>query len=135
MTGIVDNVDSDLDSMVLMLTNQLELQKHLGYDFSSMSDEERICYVKEMCTALISEVVEALNEVEWKSWRTKGTEAPRFNTLPFLSELNDIGQFLMNLWLVAMPNATPEQIVTSMMISLDTKMIINYARDLNVSSF
>lgn len=114
-----------MSELVWMLEKQKEFQERLGYDFAAMSTVERVKFVKEMYIALQSEMTEALDEVSWKPW---SKAEPKFMVLPFIGELTDVWCFFMNLWLVAMPNATPEQIRDAMVISYDTKMGINNRR-------
>jgi dUTPase-like protein len=114
-----------VDSLVKMLTDQYELQRRLGYEYEMMIDVERIAAVKDMYIAAVQELGEALDEVSWKPW-TNGL--PRFMVLPFLTELNDAFQFMMNMWFIAMPNATPEQIATAMLATHEAKIAVNHAR-------
>lgn len=111
-----------------MIQTQMAFQKRLGYDFAVMTTGERVAFVKEMFIALSSEMNEALDEVSWKPW---SSGEPKFMVLPFTGELTDVWCFFMNLWIVAMPNATSEEITAAMMISYDTKMMINNERQDN----
>jgi hypothetical protein len=108
-----------------MITQQRELQGQLGYDFTRMSDRERVDYVTMMVLAAIKELGEALDEVSWKPWAAGTT---RFMALPFMGELNDAWQFICNMWLVAIPNATPDQVATAMITSLEAKLAVNRVR-------
>lgn len=113
------------DSLVEMLAAQLEYQRSMGHDFAAMSDERRIAWVKDMYIAAVHELGEALDEVSWKPW-TDGP--PRFTVLPFIAELGDAFQFIMNMWFAAMPHATPAEVATAMHVTLDSKLLVNRAR-------
>lgn len=89
--------DDKLDNM---LRQQRELQeKSMGVDFKTMSDVERIAYIKENVLALTDELHEMLGEMGWKSWAT----SRHINTNAAFGELIDAWHFMMNIALALMP--------------------------------
>lgn len=88
-----------MDRLHEILQRQLYLQ-HIGknrYDFTTMSTEARIVYVKEYVLALEHELHEALDEMSWKPWATR---EPVLDRTAYIGELIDVLHFLMNLFLV-----------------------------------
>lgn len=83
--------------MLALLIAQEELQREsFGFDFGkSMSDEERVDYIRVNVLALTDELHEALGEVGWKPWAT----SRHINTNAYFGELIDALHFLMNLLL------------------------------------
>lgn len=72
------------------LEHSRELQiSTFGGDPSLLDGERRVEYVRRMVLGLISEATEALNEVGWKWWSSKG----HFNRDKFLEELVDVVHF------------------------------------------
>ena len=114
-----------MDSLEMMLTNQLKLQHKLGHEFGRMTDDERVEYIKEMYIATTIELAEALGEISWKTWTTK---PPSVQLLPFISELGDAFQFIMNMWFAAMPNAKPAEIAAAMFATHTAKLEVNHKR-------
>lgn len=85
------------DLLELMLATQKGMQeKTYGYDFSSMTEEEAIEFIRWNILALTDELHEALAEVGWKPWAT----SRHINREAFVGELIDAWHFLMNLLLV-----------------------------------
>lgn len=113
-----------MDNLAKMISMQRDFQRSLGYDFAAMSQRERIAYVKDMVQALIHEAGEALDEVSWKSWAT----AEFVNEDNLKTELTDIWIFLMNLWLVACPGDTPEEIADVFGVNFSAKFFVNRRR-------
>ena len=77
-----------------IFTKQINLQVKLGVKDKIVGDQN---YINEMSIALIDEVMEALRETPWKSWK-KGQE---FNQENFKNELIDAWHFLVNLSLAS----------------------------------
>lgn len=115
---------TNFDSLEVMLKNQWELQRDLGYDFAKMNPEERIEFMKNMYIAAIQELGEVLNETSWKPWTT----GVRLNTHALIGELNDVFQFIMNMWFAAMPTATIEDIAGTMLVIHTSKIAVNRKR-------
>lgn len=70
-----------------MIKEQKKLQRKLGTDIHSQN------FINMSGYALITEVVEALNETPWKPWKKR----QRFNREKFKAELIDCFHFLLNL--------------------------------------
>jgi dUTPase-like protein len=77
----------------VMMTIQRVTQKNRGYDFSTMEDHEKIGYIKEMNLAAQVELVEALDEIGWKSWAS----SRHINRAAFINELVDVLHFAFNM--------------------------------------
>lgn len=78
-----------------LLELQLTLQHKMDYDFQTMTDEERIDFIRWNVLACTDELHEALGEVGWKPWAT----GRHINQVACLKELIDAYHFLNNLWL------------------------------------
>lgn len=84
------------DALTQMLTLQRDLQvRSFGADPMTMSDEERVDYIRWNVLALTDELHEFLGEVGWKPWAT----SRHVNAEAALSELVDAWHFMMNLLL------------------------------------
>jgi hypothetical protein len=70
--------------------------ENFGYRFSTMTDAERIAYIREMVLACTHELHEAMRETGWKTWST----GDHINTQLYLAELVDAFLLLVNLFLV-----------------------------------
>lgn len=81
------------DMLRQVFGSQAHFQKLLGHDYSTMSTEELVEYIKNQVLALLDEGHEALNEVSWKPW-AKDTFV---NHKELAGELADILCFLVNL--------------------------------------
>lgn len=87
-----------MSALQLILNRQRELQKKsYGVDITSLDDEARARYIRDMTLALTDELHEALNETGWKPWAT----SRHFNRAAFIGELIDVLHFWCNLILVA----------------------------------
>lgn len=75
---------------------QERLQRDLGIKFENMTVEEVIDYIRKYALALTVEVVETLNETEWKPWKPGEL---KINHLGYRQELADVFIFFMNLML------------------------------------
>lgn len=88
------------DKLEWMLERQRKLQEEsMNIDFKTMSDVDRIAYIKENVLALTDELHEMLGEMGWKSWAT----SRHINTNAAFSELIDAWHFMMNIALAIMP--------------------------------
>jgi hypothetical protein len=72
----------------------------------TLGPDERAHFFETMNFALISELVEASNEIGWKPWAT----SRHLNRYEYIGELVDAWHFLMNLFLLA--GATEYEIYT-----------------------
>lgn len=79
------------------LKAQLELQtKSFGQDPTTLTDEQKLEWIRWNMLALMDELHEALAETGWKPW----AKSKHVNRDAFVSELVDSFHFLMNLMLV-----------------------------------
>lgn len=108
-----------------MITAQRNLQNLLGNDFTAMSQEKRVQFIKDHALACTDELHEALGEVGWKPWAT----SKHINEDAFFGELRDAWQFLTNLMLVIEPD--PEKLALRLSTALYDKIAINVARHHN----
>jgi dimeric dUTPase (all-alpha-NTP-PPase superfamily) len=90
-----------MSALQMILDRQKELQKkHYGVDVTTLSDEERAQYIRDMSLALADELHEALNETGWKPWAT----SRHVNRQAYLGELIDVLHFWCNLVLITNTN-------------------------------
>ncbi len=90
--------NSHNDRLTAMLYTQRDLQaKSFKHDFGTMSDEERMRYVRDNVLALTDELHEALGECGWRPWATSN----HMHVSAYLGELVDAWHFLMNLMLAS----------------------------------
>ncbi len=114
-----------VDRLEEMVSRQLDLQRHLGYDFTKMTMQERLAYIREMYMAIIKELGEALDETTWKPW---ATGEPHIHTEKYLSELNDVWQLLCNMWFVALPDCDGVDVALMMSSIHEKKVRVNRTR-------
>lgn len=62
-------------SLNKMFEMQKSLQERLGYDFNSLTMEQRVAYLKENWIALSDEFSEVLERLPWKPWKKYSPEA------------------------------------------------------------
>jgi hypothetical protein len=85
-----------------LLSRQYTLQVNsYKVDPGVLRGEDRGLYVTQMSTALLHELVEAMNEIAWKPW---SIDKDTFNRRAYLKELADLFHFFENLLLVALQN-------------------------------
>lgn len=104
LATIVDDDDDVREDLLVEATRlQLELQQKMGYDFTAMTIDEQIEYIKWNSVALASELSEALNEVGWKPWA-----ASRYiDRERYVGEMIDVSKFFLNMLLVV--GVTPQE--------------------------
>lgn len=85
-------MDNKLERLISMQRN---LQSgSFGYDFTKMTPEERINYIRDQHQAAVMELCEALDEVGWKPW----TQGQRWiHRDEFVNELVDALHFWINM--------------------------------------
>ena len=87
-----------MSALDMILDSQRKLQKNsYGVDISTLDEEQRAQYIRDMSLALTDELHEALNETGWKPWAT----SRHFNRQAFIGEMIDVLHFWCNLVLVA----------------------------------
>lgn len=78
-----------------MFGKQIVLQTRLKK--FPLSEKNKQAYINETVLALVDEVMEALRETPWKSWKKNAT----YNKKEFRGEIVDIWHFIINLSLAA----------------------------------
>lgn len=85
------------DLLLRLFTRQAEIQlKTFGFDFRTMTNAEKIAYIREIVLATTHELHEAMRETGWKTWST----GDHINTELYVTELVDALLLLVNLFLV-----------------------------------
>lgn len=112
------------DRLSEMFSMQRSFQSRLGYDFECMDRRERIAFIKEMYTAALQELGEALNEVSWKPW----ANAEFINDAQLVAELVDAWHFIMNMVFAAWPGTTPDDAATLFHAAYMKKIAVNHSR-------
>lgn len=80
-----------------LLERQRSIQQvFIGDDPGNLPDARKMAFVMETGTALIHEVVEAMNETGWKPWASSN----HINREAYREELADVYIFLMNMMLI-----------------------------------
>jgi hypothetical protein len=108
--------------LIELITAQRDLQTRLGHNFTTMTVEERITYIREHVLACTDELHEALAETGWKSWAT----SKHINYPAYFGELRDAWQHLTNLMLIAEPD--PVKLAETFANALYLKHTINHLR-------
>lgn len=90
-----------MDKLQLMVERQRALQVAFGVHFDTMTDEERIEYIRYCVLALENELHEMLGEIGWKPW----AKSKHINVNAAFAELVDAWHFMMNLMLAIMPGS------------------------------
>ena len=83
-------------AIFLKLHEDLQV-KHMGGSPRTMSPDDKMRFLSQMHTALITELTEALDETGWKPWAS----SDHINQDRYLSEIVDALHFFLNLILVA----------------------------------
>lgn len=90
------------DNLQVIFDTQREFQGLRGFDFTTMTDEQRVEYVRTYVLAAVDELCEALHETQWKPWKQwDGELAGVKDPHAYKEELADVLHFLVNLCLVA----------------------------------
>lgn len=111
---------SDLQRMI---ESQAYLQREaFDREPATMTDEQRMTYVRENVLALENELHEALAETGWKPWATSN----HINTEAYLDELVDAFHFFMNLMLAT--GKTPGELADYVYKKYAEKSIRNVMR-------
>jgi len=110
--------------LIHMMAAQRDLQRKMGYDIPNMTQTERIAYIHENATNVLAEIVEALGEVDWKSWvNTKNIHEERC-----FGELRDAWQCLTNMMFAVLPNYDDVALANLLEAKLIEKHRVNIAR-------
>jgi heterodisulfide reductase subunit B len=112
-----------VDRLVEMFEAQLAFQDKVNASPTSMPESARAQWIAHMITACIAELVEALDEVGWKSWAT----TRHVNETAAFGELRDAWQFLTNA-MFTVRQVSAEQLAKELEEALYAKLQINHAR-------
>lgn len=110
---------SDLEHI---LEKQRALQLRLGYNFTEMTTQEKVNFIKINILALEDELHEALRETMWKPW---AHGEPWINRDAYLKEMADALHFALNLYAVV--EASAEEILAGYL----SKNKVNHTRQDN----
>lgn len=117
-----------MDQLTRMFMLQRDMQeKSFGHDFTKMTDEERIEFIRWNVLALISELNEMLDEIGWKPW----AKSNHINESTAFGELIDAWHFMMNLALVISPNSSAEETAQAFVSVYEKKRRKNIQRQID----
>lgn len=103
-----------------MVDQIVSYQKKMGYDYSAMTEKEKMQALSDYTTALTVEVGELLTEMPWKPWRT--IESQKRNQRKAALEYVDCIFFLVNM------GSCMDLTVADVEAAFDTKLKANLAR-------
>lgn len=113
-----------MDRLVSMLHAQGTLQKALGYDISTMTQKERVAYIRDNLFAAHGELTEVAQEIGWKPWATSN----HINEEAAFGECRDVLQHLMNAMMAIMPHYPALMLASHLEAALYEKHEVNYRR-------
>lgn len=114
-----------MDRLNQIITGQRELQEKLGYEFESMTTDDRVRYIRDMYVAATKELGEVLDETSWKPWTTREPEVAADRVF---AECIDVFQFVLNMIFAAFPNTSPETLAGEFYARYWRKNVINHER-------
>jgi hypothetical protein len=120
-----------IDKLEHLIRLQRDLQtRTFGFDFATMTPDERIRYIRDQHQAIVVELVEALDEVEWKPWAQPVSPAHgrRINRDAFVGELIDVLHFWVNMVLAVSGDATPTEVADEVFTRYALKHRVNVQR-------
>lgn len=113
------------DRLSRMIDLQRELQiKTYGHDFTSMSTQDRVDFIKENVLALTDELHELLAETSWKPW----AKSEFLNEEKAFSELIDAWHFMMNIMIAIAPYLDADHTANLFTASYFQKREVNVQR-------
>lgn len=117
------------DKLVRLIWLQAGLQKNTySFDFTKMTQDERIQYIRDQHQAAIVELTEALDEVAWKPWTTGPRWVHRDN---FVNELVDVLHFWLNMVLVVSSDMSPREVADEIFTRFALKNRTNTQRQVD----
>jgi dimeric dUTPase (all-alpha-NTP-PPase superfamily) len=120
------------DKLVGLMTKQRQLQEDLGYNFETMTKEERSAYIKEYAQHTDHEIHEMLQELPFfKSWKKYNTD-PEAMALAYAKsrkEWVDVLHFFLNVTIAL--GFTPDELYHMYM----DKHQENYSRQEDTSNY
>lgn len=111
------------DRLTILLEAQLDLQRRLGHDPTTMDDETRCAFFRDYVLGCTDELHEALQGVGWKPWAT----SRHLKEDEVFGELRDAWQLLTNLMFIAL-QVTPEELADRFETALLAKQAVNRRR-------
>lgn len=123
-----------IDKLEHMIKMQLEMQERTyGFDFVSMSQDERIRYIRDQHQAVVVELTEVLDETEWKPWAKPSSpvHGRRINRDEYVSELIDVIHFWLNMLFPVCGKMTPTEIADEIFTRFALKNRTNAQRQLD----
>lgn len=125
MTAKTINNEFHNDRLARMIRMQYILQTEtFGFDFASMSTQERVNYIKENVLAMTDELHELLAETSWKPW----AKSTFLREEKAMSELVDVWHFMMNIMIAIAPNAEASELAEELATSYFKKREVNVQR-------
>lgn len=111
------------------LSRMIELQRRLqtetyGHDFTSMSTQDRVNFIKENVLAMTDELHELLAETSWKPW----AKSEFLNEEKAFSELIDAWHFMMNIMIAITPDISDDHLANLFTASYFQKRDVNVQR-------
>lgn len=97
-------------------------QKAMGYDYDTMSPEDKMQALRNYVVALMMEQAEMLEEVSWKPWRTYESQKPKPNKRKIALEWVDCLFFLVDQMFAL--DLEPDDVLTA----YETKLARNHER-------
>jgi hypothetical protein len=113
------------DNLAYMLNEQGRLQTDVfGFDFATMTTQERVDYIKENVLALTDELHEMLAEMSWKPW----AKSEFINDEKAVSEYVDAWHFMMNILIALAPEMGGHEMASLLTAGYEKKREINVQR-------
>lgn len=121
MAETVVNVSLD-PRMTRMLSRQDQFQTLLGRNPDGMTRDQLREYIRTQVLSLNAEIIEALDETQWKPWAADIPDQPIVNKDRYIGELADVYIFFMNMMLAGKVS------VTELCEAVETKQTKNIKR-------
>lgn len=113
------------DRLAHMLNEQGQMQTDVfGFDFTKMTTNERVNYIKDNVLALTDELHELLAETSWKPW----AKSVFINEEKAVGELVDAWHFMMNILIALTPQMSANDVAELFTRAYDAKHKINVKR-------
>lgn len=117
------------DMLVRLIWLQRGLQRDTyGHDFTKMTNDQIVQYVRDQQQSAVTELGEALNEVDWKPW-TSGPRTVRRDA--YLGELIDTLHFWINMVLAVSGQMQPREIADEIFTRFALKNRVNVQRQVD----
>lgn len=117
------------DKLEHLIRMQLNLQREFGFNFDTMPHDEQIAYIRDHHQAVIMEMSEVLNEVDWKPWTVNPQRI--IHRDEYVAELVDVLHFWINMILVVSGKMTTTEIADEIFTRYALKNRVNTHRQLD----